>query len=426
MQEANPDMRKLAELPILRFIFTKEYHTGTTMKLFLGSAMLLHQAVGFNLLQRSPRQIFLTGATGMVGSRIARDLLDSDPSLQLGCLVRANDKEDATKRLERAMKEFGYDCDHSRLDAIPGDITAEQLGMTHDSYGFWKNADAVVHCAADIGLSKSKLSTNVVGVRNVIDLAAEGDRMSSLHFMSSVASCIYSKDPSVPEKQGLPSCTVFPGGYGQTKYEAEALVDDETRRQGLKSIVYRAPFILSRSRSQEMAVPDIFFRLSLLSGVIPRCNGYIPLFTLEGVSQAVTQAVLHGDRYVEDGDTKTLHLFDTNQPLWKQQLATIRNASPDMFGNLEEVDFDEFQERAQSIARLYPSTKFLGSRGVLAVLKGVFCRTRVPLLETSQTQSFLTRCGVDLSSHNVGLDDLAASASFARAALIKQVGEIDL
>ena len=54
-----------------------------------------------------PPYLFVTGATGFVGSRLARELLARDPGLRLICLVRATDVAHATRRLEEALGQWG-------------------------------------------------------------------------------------------------------------------------------------------------------------------------------------------------------------------------------------------------------------------------------------------------------------------------------
>ncbi len=78
--------------------------------------------------------ILLTGATGFLGPRIARLLLESTDH-DLAVLVRGRDKDDARRRLQRIWSEWPETSDAidgGRVQVIRGDLSLPLLGVEAD------------------------------------------------------------------------------------------------------------------------------------------------------------------------------------------------------------------------------------------------------------------------------------------------------
>ena len=61
-----------------------------------------------------------------------RDLLDQDPECHVGCLVHSKPREEDRRHLQDTMTQYGLEYDEARVEAIPGDVTKENLGMRMD------------------------------------------------------------------------------------------------------------------------------------------------------------------------------------------------------------------------------------------------------------------------------------------------------
>ena len=178
------------------------------------------------------KHVFLTGATGMVGSAVVRNLLDQDPECRVGCLVQSESREEARRRLQNAMTRYGLEYDEARVEAIPGDVTKENLGMRMDepstsSSGKKHNWDAVVHCAATTKLMERTEVNSLDVIGRVVNFtaAASVNGSTTLHYMSSVAACVGDQDRiSIPENQDLPPSAAFPCEYGRDKHNAEVFI----------------------------------------------------------------------------------------------------------------------------------------------------------------------------------------------------------
>ena len=121
-------------------------------------------------------EVLLTGATGLIGRYLLRELLRQNAALRVHCLVRADDAEAGRQRVRAAMQEAEIwdEAFDARIVAVVGDIEQVQLGLTSGQFDeLCRHIDAVYHLAADINVQSSYRDIrrlNTYGVRNVLDL----------------------------------------------------------------------------------------------------------------------------------------------------------------------------------------------------------------------------------------------------------------
>ena len=77
--------------------------------------------------------IFLTGATGYIGSYVAHGLM-GEHDQKIAVLVRAKNQEDGAKRLWQSLQlhmDFAtfYEHLHQRIEIVLGDLTEKNLGL---------------------------------------------------------------------------------------------------------------------------------------------------------------------------------------------------------------------------------------------------------------------------------------------------------
>ena len=100
--------------------------------------------------------IFLTGATGYIGSYLAAGLL-KDYGESLNVLVRAKDEREAQLRLWQSLQlhfDFPRFREHlrARIRVFRGDLTAPFFGLDSDNYhSLVHSTDSVLHCAGERG-----------------------------------------------------------------------------------------------------------------------------------------------------------------------------------------------------------------------------------------------------------------------------------
>lgn len=268
-----------------------------------------------------PRVIFLTGATGYLGSHILSQLLQI-PELTIICLARAKTDGAAKQRLLQTMDKYklleetkqaieavegptptsvnntdqktdeamdldaSYEIFSSRLIAIAGDLSKPLLGM--DELQFKSLAleiDSIIHCGAEVNLIKpysSLKESNVLGTQEILRLATTNGfiktKVKPVHYISTngifpVDAEAYFVSPSeekttvnLKEDVDLDKFSPFLSeGYAMTKWVAERMCTVAESR-GLPVSILR-PGNMAGSSLTGVSNPDDLNYL-LLQGIL--------------------------------------------------------------------------------------------------------------------------------------------------------------
>lgn len=204
--------------------------------------------------------VFLTGATGFLGSFILRDLLHSGNKVIAH--VRAKSTESGLERLKQTCQAYGIWSDgwQSTLECVTGDLEDHpRLGMSQDVYDrVASEVDIVIHNGAIVHWVKPfsiMKSANVLSTLSAIQLCATG-KAKKLAFVSSTSALdsdyyvelsekilssggagVSESDRMDGSRQGLGT------GYGQTKWVSERLMEEAGSR-GLVGSIVRAGYVL--------------------------------------------------------------------------------------------------------------------------------------------------------------------------------------
>lgn len=166
----------------------------------------------------------LTGATGLLGRYLLRDLALAD--LPLAVVVRPSRFESAAQRIETAMAYWEESLGHAlpRPVVLEGDISQPLLGLSAADLAWTRaNCRAVIHSAASLTFHAEEKTgepyrSNVEGTRNVLALSREAG-IRHMHYVSTAYVCglrrgrILESDLDVGQQLG--------NDYERTKIAAE-------------------------------------------------------------------------------------------------------------------------------------------------------------------------------------------------------------
>ena len=221
----------------------------------------------------SPLSVFLTGASGFLGTYIIRDLLDRSSKINVIAHVRAKSKEAGLQRLQNSCKAYGvWKSEWStRLSCVIGRLGDPNLGVDKEDYQKLLDVDVVIHNGAQVHwvypYAKLKPS-NVQGTIDTLQLAASGkpkhfafvsstSALDSQHYIELSDKSLQSGGTGVSESDDLlGSRTGLSTGYGQSKWVGEYLVKEAGRR-GLRGSIIRPGYILGNSETGGMAFYSI-------------------------------------------------------------------------------------------------------------------------------------------------------------------------
>ena len=243
--------------------------------------------------------VLVTGATGLLGTEVVAQLLETTNSKIL-VLVRAQSEEEAVGRL-RALW-WGDDtltnAIGKRVQPITGDIImpleTPHLEITH-----------VIHCAAETGLQKSHeelWNINVDGTRHVVRMA---EQLPHLQRFTYVSTAYVAGIQSGIITEEAPLSTQFYSQYEQSKAEAEKIV----RASTLPYIICRPGMIVGNSKTgRTRNFNTVYYVLKLmLQGklrVLPVSSSQtVNVVPVDYVAQQVTRLT-----FAPETDGRTFHL----------------------------------------------------------------------------------------------------------------------
>ena len=180
--------------------------------------------------------IFLTGATGYIGSYIAHGLL-SEHRQRLALLVRAKSKEEGAKRLWQSLQmhmDFATFQEHlsQRIDIYLGDLTDKGFGLDDASYRrLAHDTISVIHCAASLNRKSNKtcFNVNLRGTLEVIKLARAAQDHHGLRRFSDVSTVAVSGEVNhqlIREDQAIDWNKSDYDPYSRTKKFCEHMVHE--------------------------------------------------------------------------------------------------------------------------------------------------------------------------------------------------------
>jgi thioester reductase-like protein len=195
-----------------------------------------------------PRRVLLTGATGLLGRYLLRDLLARGH--RVAVLVRDSRTQSAAVRVAalRSSCENTLGFELPPVTVISGDLTRPRLGLSPtDQIWLTGWCDTIVHAAASLAFSPNSAgepwATNVAGVERLLDFCRRMDR-PTFHYVSTAYVCGKANGPALEDgPRNEPS---FHNAYERSKYAAEMLVRNAT---GISATVYRPAIIVGDSRT---------------------------------------------------------------------------------------------------------------------------------------------------------------------------------
>ena len=219
-------------------------------------------------------QYFVTGATGFIGKRLVKKLLE-----RKGAVVHFLIREESADKVADLRSFWGVGP--ARAVPVFGDLTAKKLGVAADDVKKLKGQiDHFYHLAAVYDLAadeETQVAVNIEGTRNTVDLAKAIDAGHFHHVSSIAAAGLYEgvfREDMFDEAEGLDH------PYFQTKHESEKIVRQDCK---IPWTVYRPAMVVGDSTTGEMDKidgPYYFFKLiQRLRQLLPP---WLPSVGLEG------------------------------------------------------------------------------------------------------------------------------------------------
>jgi len=250
---------------------------------------------------------FVTGATGFIGKRLVRKLLEREGSVVHFLLRRESEGKVPD------LLEF-WQVPASRAVPVFGDLTAPGLSIEGDELARLKGKiDHVYHLAAVYDLEAdedSQVAVNIDGTRHAVGFAAAVQARHFHHVSSIAAAGLYE---GVFREDMFEEAENYDHPYFMTKHESEKVVRKECK---VPWTVYRPAMVVGDSRTGEMDKVDgpyYFFKLiQRMRQILPP---WMPAVGLEGGRVNIVPVdfvvdALHHISHQQGTEGRCYHLVD--------------------------------------------------------------------------------------------------------------------
>ena len=249
-----------------------------------------------NTLTEPVLELFLTGATGFLGTFLLYELLRQTRS-DVYCLVRATSLEEGRARIQSSLKRYRLweESLSTRIIPVLGDLSKPRLGMESEQFfRLAEKIDVIYHCGAWVNMVypySALEASNVVGTQEVLRLASQ-TKIKPLHFISTVdvfSSANGSGIRTVGQQDAIGPFQSLYSGYAQSKYIAEKLVMTAHSR-GLPVSIYRPSNIMGHSKTgicQTSSFVTTIIKGCIQMGIAPDLEAVLNLVPVDYVSRAI-------------------------------------------------------------------------------------------------------------------------------------------
>ncbi len=240
--------------------------------------------------------VFLTGATGYIGSSLLQAWLEKTDA-NIVVLARGKRDKKPRARVEGALAVLSAGPGGSgfaeRIEVAEGDVSFERFGLNEQAYrDLASRVTHIIHCAAaarfDLELNDAR-KTNVGGTRNILDFGTACGGLRRIDYIGTAY--VAGRRRGVILEDELDEGQEHSNTYERSKMEAEKLVRESMR--DLPIAILRPSIVICDSRTGRASSFNGFYRamrmysLGLMPAVPGNPSSTMDLVPVDYVTDAV-------------------------------------------------------------------------------------------------------------------------------------------
>ena len=343
----------------------------------------------------APRNVFLTGGTGFLGSYLLDELLRRTEA-DVYCLVRATDAAEGLRRIENQLRAgcLWDDAFTGRVHAIVGDLERPGFGLSDELFlDLAARIDVVFHNGGWINMAFAYERLKPVNVGGTVEVLRFAGTVSTkpVHFISSIAvffsgeheNGVVLKESDTPHYH--PS---LKSGYSRSKWVADRLVAAAQSR-GLPTSIYRPVRIMGHSRTggsnDVNDILPILLKGCILLGSYPDFDIKVTMVPVDYLCGAVVR--LSGQ---QKSGGRAFHFSNPAPIQWTGLMKILQ----DLGYPLRELPYSQWWQELKTSARLESAEKELLSKLILALTAPHFLFYNRPPFDDSHTREGLAGTGI--------------------------------
>jgi thioester reductase-like protein len=344
-------------------------------------------------------RILVTGATGVVGSQLVRELLLRNA--QVCCLVRGESDEAATQRLVEKIGLKKLDP----LTVIAADLSRPRFGLSEARFAqLAAEVGTVIHCAAELDFLKpyeALRPANVDSTRELLVLGSLGLPKHYVYLSSiSVLETPAHAGRTLPEDTPLDFPDSLAIGYAQSKWVGEKLMWAAADR-GFAVDILRPGWIVDGAEFLSRFIVACKFL-----GAVPDGGHAWNFVGLDTVLAAVHQSL---SERPTPGKVRLRNLGSA-QVVPSKRFAPIMRRQGVPVKVLPIAQWCEalLEQAAQATNPLAPFTPLFRNGGIVSAPAQAYLTGALPRMDSRKTRRWLARAGVSAAA--IDLDAIVATA----------------
>ncbi|XZF15143.1 SDR family oxidoreductase [Chitinophagaceae bacterium MMS25-I14] len=303
--------------------------------------------------------IFLTGATGLVGGELLINLSKRAEVEKIFCLVRAKTEDDANARLAQVFRLHDDHYDPAKIIPVLGNLFDDGLTDMLQVNAALQSVNTVVHSAANTSFSRVNDAlvekANIGGLTKILMWAKQLPALETFLYIGTATICGKDVKHRVVQEDESPNpAASHVVRYTYTKMQGELLIREHLPKD--KILIARPSIIMGDSRPVMPRSPVILWAMATINHLrlIPvNEHAKLDIIPVDYAADAITELLFSKRKYnvyhISAGETGSTTAYDLARTLseYFEDMPPFRFIHKDMLGQVKHWTRDRLNPESE-------------------------------------------------------------------------------